>query len=78
MKKILAFLVFTLILTTQSCGIYSFGGDLVFDDTHNQKNVNVYTWYVRNNDSKDIAPGVYFYYIESSQGNSQGKFVILQ
>ena len=58
--------------------IYSFSGDLIWEHKHNKPGRNEITWYLKNNDNKDIAAGVYFYHIESPDGNYEGKFVIFR
>ena len=56
--------------------IYTITGKLVFEGEADSID---YQWYLKNEDDKDIASGVYIYYISNDKGDKKtGKFVVIQ
>ncbi|HDS09851.1 MAG TPA: T9SS type A sorting domain-containing protein, partial [Firmicutes bacterium] len=56
--------------------IYSFSGDYILSLYHNDGTGDE-TWNLRNDNDQLVAPGVYFWVVESDQGTQKGKFVII-
>lgn len=56
--------------------IYTFSGDYVMTLYHGD-NSGDETWNLRNDNEQLVAPGVYFFLVESDQGTQKGKFVII-
>ncbi len=57
--------------------IYTMSGDYILSLYHNDGSGDE-TWDLRNENDQLVAPGVYFWVVESDQGTQKGKFVIIQ
>ena len=73
-------LQFTHLPSTATIRIYNVAGELVRTIEHNGNGTlapSIETWNLENEDNQLVAPGLYFFYISSPVGDTQGKFVII-
>jgi len=60
--------------------ILNSSGDLVKTIYHDQSNSiapSIAKWDLKNENQQLVAPGLYFFHVESSEGNASGKFIII-
>lgn len=60
--------------------IMNTSGDLVRTIYHDQSNSiapSIAKWDLKNENQQLVAPGLYFFHVESSEGNTSGKFIII-
>jgi hypothetical protein len=57
--------------------IYTLSGDLTATLEHNDGSGTA-DWNMLSSDGLDIAPGIYFYHVESSVGNRTGRFAVIK
>jgi len=60
--------------------IYNSSGDLVKTIYHNQSNSiapSIAKWDLKNENQQLVAPGLYFYHVDSPDGTTSGKFIII-
>ncbi len=57
--------------------IYTMAGDHVRSLKHEEDDDSL-DWDLKNNDDKDVAPGIYLYYVEAGSETTTGRFVIIR
>ncbi len=57
--------------------IYTSSGDIVRSLTHEEDDDSL-DWDLKNNDGKNVAPGIYIYYITAGGETNRGKFVVIR
>ncbi len=71
---------FTHLPLTATIRILNSSGDLVKTIYHDQSNSiapSIAKWDLKNENQQLVAPGLYFFHVESSEGNASGKFIII-
>jgi len=71
---------FTHLPSQATIRIMNTSGDLIRTIYHDQSNSiapSIAKWDLKNENQQLVAPGLYFYHVESSEGNTSGKFIII-
>lgn len=71
---------FTHLPQTATIRILNSSGDLIKTIYHDQSNSiapSIAKWDLKNENQQLVAPGLYFFHVESSEGNTSGKFIII-
>jgi len=71
---------FTYLPETATIKIFNTAGELVKTIYHESKTAlasSIAVWDLKNEDNQLVAAGLYFYYLESPLGTTQGKFIII-
>lgn len=71
---------FTHLPAVATIKIYNISGELIRTLEHNGNGSlasSIETWDLKNENQQLVAPGLYFFYVSSSIGSTQGKFVII-
>ncbi|MFO7447452.1 MAG: hypothetical protein R6W90_13865 [Ignavibacteriaceae bacterium] len=71
---------FTKLPASATIKIYNSAGELIRTIEHNGGGSlapSIATWDLKNEDRQLVAPGLYFFYLDSPIGSTQGKFVII-
>lgn len=71
---------FTHLPETATIHIYNVSGESIITLEHNGSGSmapSIETWDLKNANQQLVAPGLYFYYIDSPTGTAQGKFIII-